>query len=230
MKPIDRLLKKMEREWDERARRNARYYVNTAQAEWSEEEFFRSGQHEIEEQILNDMGNICQDRDPRQMRVLEIGCGAGRVTGPLSDVFGEVHAVDVSGEMIRQARQALAGRPNVFLYKNNGLDLTVLGDLRFDFAFSIIVFQHIPSREVIETYVREVHRVLEPGALFKFQLQGDARAEGASDDTWVGASFSVAQAAEMGRCCGFDPRYHHGAGEQYFWVWFFRKDTTEQAS
>ena len=35
----------------------------------------------------------------------------------------------------------------------------------YDFAFSTIVFQHIPSREVIYNYVREVNRLLRPGAL-----------------------------------------------------------------
>ena len=41
-----------------------------------------------------------------------------------------------------------------------------------DFAFSYIVFQHIPSREIVENYMREVNRLLRPGALFKFQVQG----------------------------------------------------------
>jgi ubiquinone/menaquinone biosynthesis C-methylase UbiE len=224
MEPLDDLLKKMEREWDQRARKNALYYVNTERADWSEEEFFQSGRREIEEQILNDMGNICQGKDPGQMRVLEIGCGAGRVTRPLSEVFGEVHGVDVSGEMVAQARQALADRPNAFLYKNNGLDLSVLGDLKFDFAFSIVVFQHIPRHEVVESYVREVHRVLRPGALFKFQLQGDLRVQNSPDDTWIGAPFSDLQVVEMGRRCEFDPRYRSGAGEQYFCVWFFKNE------
>jgi len=34
------------------------------------------------------------------MRVLEIGCGAGRLTRALAKLFGEVHGVDVSGEMV----------------------------------------------------------------------------------------------------------------------------------
>lgn len=224
MEPLDDLLRKMEREWDQRARKNALYYVNTERTDWSEEEFFQSGRREVEEQILSDMGNVCQGMDPRQMRVLEIGCGAGRVTRPLSEVFGEVHAVDVSGEMVRRARQVLAGRPNVFLYKNNGMDLSVLGDLKFDFAFSIVVFQHIPRREVVESYVREVHRLLRPGALFKFQLQGDLRVRTAPDDTWIGVPFSDPQVVEMGLHCGFDPRYRSGAGEQYFSVWYFKNE------
>jgi SAM-dependent methyltransferase len=80
--------------------------------------------------------------------------------------------VDVSGEMIAHARAALAGVPNVFLYRNNGMDLSVVPDLPFDFAFSVIVFQHIPSRSVIENYFREIARLLRPGGLFKVQVQG----------------------------------------------------------
>ncbi len=75
---IAQQLEKMKRDWDERARENARCHVNTERREWSDEEFFRPGQRTIEEEILTDMGNICQGKDPRTMRVLEIGCGAGR--------------------------------------------------------------------------------------------------------------------------------------------------------
>src|SRR5688572_28663414 len=96
------VLEKMRRDWDERARENARYYVNTARDDWSDEEFFRSGAQTMSEEILTDMINICQGTEPGDMRVLEIGCGAGRVTRALADLFGEVHGVDVSGEMIRQ--------------------------------------------------------------------------------------------------------------------------------
>ncbi|HTW66105.1 MAG TPA: class I SAM-dependent methyltransferase [Bryobacteraceae bacterium] len=216
-------LQKMRDDWDQRARENARYYVNTSTTEWTDEEFFASGERTVAEQILNDTGNICQGKAPDTMRVLEIGCGAGRVTRALSKVFGEVHAVDVSGEMIRQATLALRDRPNAFVYQNNGQDLAVVPAIEFDFAFSSIVFQHIPSREVIETYVREVHRLLRPGALFKFQVQGDSRLETKPDDTWLGVPFSERQATEMAYRCGFDPRYRHGAGEQYFWLWFFKR-------
>ena len=76
-----------------------------------------------------------------------------------------------------QARQGLADRPNAYVYQNNGCDLGVVPPLEFDFAYSAIVFQHIPSREIIESYVGEVHRLLRPGGLFKFQVQGDASIE-----------------------------------------------------
>lgn len=216
-------LRKMREDWDQRARENARYYVNTATQEWTDEEFFASGERTVGDEILTDLVNICQGKPPREMRVLEIGCGAGRVTRALARLFGEVHGVDVSGEMIRQAKLALQDCPHAFVYQNNGQDLDVVPPLEFDFAFSSIVFQHIPSRHIIENYVREVHRLLRPNALFKFQVQGDSTLTTQPDDTWLGVPFSERQAMDMAFRCGFDPRYRHGAGGQYFWLWFFKK-------
>lgn len=219
----DEQLRKMREEWDERAKENARYYVNTATKEWTDEEFFASGERTVADEILTDLGNICQGKPQHEMRVLEIGCGAGRVTRALANMFGEVHGVDVSGEMIRQAKLALKEHSNAFVYQNNGKDLSVVPALEFDFAFSSIVFQHIPSRDIIENYVREVQRLLRPGALFKFQVQGDSTLETKPDDTWLGVPYSERQAMDMAFRCGFEPRYKHGAGGQYFWLWFFKK-------
>ena len=215
-------LEKMRRDWDERARENARFYVNTERTDWTDEEFFASGERTVAEEILTDMTNICQGKDPNQMRVLEIGCGAGRVTRALARLFGEVHAVDVSGEMVAQAREALRDFPGAHIYQNNGMDLSVVPDLQFDFAFSTIVFQHIPRREVIYAYVREVWRLLRPGGLFKFQVQGDATMQTDPDDTWLGVPFSDQDAVDLAEQCGFEPRHRRGAGQQYFWLWFFR--------
>lgn len=220
---IGETLDKMREEWDARARENARYYVNTANEAWTDEEFFASGERTIAEEILTDMTNICQGKDPKQMKVLEIGCGAGRVTRALAGLFGEVHAVDVSGEMVAQATQAVAHLPGAHIYQNNGMDLSVVPGADFDFAFSTIVFQHIPSREVIENYVREVARLLRPGALFKFQVQGDTTLQTDPGDTWLGVPFSDADAVAMAERCGFEPRHRHGAGEQYFWLWYFKR-------
>lgn len=216
-------LAKMQQDWDSRARENARYYVATMQEQWSDEEFFHSGERAVNEQIRNDMINICQGKEPKEMRVLEIGCGAGRITRALGNLFGEVHAVDVSGEMVQLAGKATAHQPHVHVYQNNGKDLSVIPAEPFDFAFSMIVFQHIPSRDIIENYVREVGRLLRPGALFKFQVQGDPSLQTTPDDTWLGVPFSDSQAVEMAERCGFEPRHRHGAGEQYFWLWYFKR-------
>jgi SAM-dependent methyltransferase len=215
-------LEKMQREWDQRARENARFYVNTERQDWTDAEFFKSGQGTVSEEILTDMINICQGKDPKRMRVLEIGCGAGRVTRALAQIFGEVYGVDISGEMVRQARAALADLPHVHIFQNSGKDLEVLGSARFDFAFSSIVFQHIPSREVIESYVRAVRRRLRRGRLFKFQLQGGEALDIPPDDTWLGVTFSEQEARDMALHCDFEMRYTYGAGTQYFWLWYFK--------
>jgi len=220
---VSNLLKKMQLDWDERARENARFYIVDSQENWTEDEFYRLGQQTVTQEILTDMSNICQGKEPQQMKVLEIGCGAGRVTRAFADLFGEVHAVDVSGEMVRLARAACAAKPNAFLYQNNGMDLSVVGDRIFDFAFSICCFHHIPSRDVIENYIREVGRLLRPGALFKFEVQGYVQLDSKPDDTWYGVPFSDDQAVAMAERCGFEPRHRVGAGEERFWLWFFKK-------
>ncbi|HEY2015614.1 MAG TPA: class I SAM-dependent methyltransferase [Bryobacteraceae bacterium] len=233
---ITRQLERMRQDWEERARENARHYVATGKEEWSEEEFYRTGELNLKEYILNDLTNICQGKDPRRMKVLEIGCGAGRITRALAGFFGEVYAVDISSEMVRQARLALRAFPKARIFVNNGTDLSVVRNgwfsrfalrqkLQMDFAFSYIVFQHIPSREIIENYVREVHRLLKPGGLFKFQVQGSELA-GESPDSWNGVPFSEREAREMAERCGFEMRYNHGAGEHYYWLWFFKRPTS----
>jgi ubiquinone/menaquinone biosynthesis C-methylase UbiE len=164
--------------WDQRARENARHYIATLQPEWTDEAFFASGEATVEGHILTDIQNVCQGKNPRDMRVLEIGCGTGRITRALANRFGEVHAVDISGEMIARARESLRAHPNAHVYQNNGMDLSpVPADQPFDFAFSLYVFQHIPSYEIIESYISEVSRLLRPGALFKFQAQGSPLVE-----------------------------------------------------
>jgi SAM-dependent methyltransferase len=221
-------LERMRLEWDERARENARYYVATGSQDWSDEDFFAHGEKTISEHIFSDSKNIFQGRDPKSMRIIEIGCGAGRLTRALAKVFGEVHAVDVSGEMVARAREAVRDFPNAHVYHNNGCDLAVLPQLEYDFGYSYIVFQHIPSREAIESYVREVSRLLRPGALFKFQVQGHPSMGTIENDTWYGVVFSESQAQDLADRNGFELRYKYGAGQQDFWLWFFKKPVPGQ--
>ena len=49
---------KMRREWDERARRNARHYIADGQTEWSDAEFWASGEATVAQDILTDMVKV----------------------------------------------------------------------------------------------------------------------------------------------------------------------------
>ena len=56
---IEQQLANMRRDWDARAKENARYYVATGSENWTDEEFFASGEQAVREEILTDMINIC---------------------------------------------------------------------------------------------------------------------------------------------------------------------------
>ena len=91
--------------------------------------------------------------------VLDIGCGIGRVEKFLASHCKEVHGIDVSGRMVKLAKQRLKDINNLFFYKTNGRDLSIFPDNKFDFVFSIIVLQHL-AKEDAYIYIEEIHRVL----------------------------------------------------------------------
>ena len=115
----------MKHEWDDRARQDAKWFINTLRLQQSEEEFDQTGAFEVQRLVMVDLPLLTGGRDPKTLRVLEIGCGAGRMTKHLATVFGEVVGVDVSGEMIRQARERLATVGNAQFYETSGVNFPV---------------------------------------------------------------------------------------------------------
>ena len=99
-----RILKKMRSDWNDRAKENAQYYVQNAQRKWDQRDFFRSGEINVANEVMTDMVAICGgQRSPLDLRMLEIGCGVGRMTRMLARIFGHVTGIDISEEMVRQA-------------------------------------------------------------------------------------------------------------------------------
>ena len=214
------MTERMRSEWDARARDDAYYYVHSGKHDQTEADFAASGVASVAVCVLADLSTLTQERDPRKLRLLELGCGIGRMTKPLADVFGEVVGVDVSVEMISLARVRLAGVPNARVEVNNGTDLSGFGDDSFDVCFSFIVLQHIPERSVIERYIIEMARVLRRGGVAKFQVQGFQGADYRSQpkDTWHGETFSEEEMTELIGGAGLDLLNMEGAGTQYFWI------------
>lgn len=146
------------------------FYVASNRRDWTPRDFYTQGA-ELAEWILH-----WADPQDRQ-RMLEIGCGAGRMLMHLARHFERAQGVDISPEMIAAAR--CADLPdNVELTVSSGIDLAPLSEETFGFVFSFQVFQHIPDRTVIASYLAEISRVLsERGkAALQFDTRPDSRA------------------------------------------------------
>ena len=103
----------------------------------------------------------------RYQRSLDFGCGMGRLTAALAGYFRESVGVDISEEMIKLARES---HPNCTFVFNDQVHLSVFPDGYFDFIYSAIVLQHLPTEEIIAAYIRDFLRVLVPGGLLVFQV------------------------------------------------------------
>lgn len=210
----------MKHDWDDRARHDAKWFINTLRFQQSEEEFDQTGAFEVNRLVLADLPLLTGNRDPKSLRVLEIGCGAGRMTKHLAAVFGEVVGVDVSGEMIVQAQQRLAGTNNAKFYETNGVDFSIFPDQHFDLILSAYVFQHVPSAEVIQSNLEDAWRVLIPGGVIRFQTNAITAFdfEGLEKDTWTGADFPESALRRFAAEKDAQLIAIIGAGSQYCWT------------
>ncbi len=239
----DRIRNGMRDDWDRRAREDASYYVAFGRRGQDREEFFATAA-EVLRTLREEFRRFPPEMDFRKLAAIEIGCGPGRLMVPMSEVFGRVAGVDVSGEMVRLARENLAGIPNAEVRRGGGSDLAGFEDESFDYCYSYAVFQHIPSADVVWDYLREARRVLKPGGLMKVQLNGLPAAPTAADpapmpgwslraavprglvalpadgapDTWSGARIRPEQVARFAADHGWQLLAMDGFDSQYLWV------------
>jgi len=95
----------------------------------------------------------------------------GRLSQALAEHFREVHGVDIAPSMLDLARDLNRHGDRCRYHLNQAKDLTLFGDGEFDFAYSNITLQHMPSR-LAAIYIRELCRVLSPEGVLIFQLPG----------------------------------------------------------
>jgi len=154
---------KMKKDWDRRAKVDPLYWV-AATEEADEASYVESASKDSKAFIDGLRGRVSASS-----RVLDVGCGIGRMTAPIADHFESVVGVDVSGEMIEQANRLHGDQENLKFAVNNGTDLSEFPDAHFGLALSYSVLPHLPP-EVVESYFREINRVLEPGGWFRYQF------------------------------------------------------------
>lgn len=97
-------------------------------------------------------------------KVLEIGCGAGRIMKHLAYLCKEICGVDVSQNMLDLAPKY---HDNMWTFLSKDSSLSMFSDSIFDFAYSIGCFIHTPPL-VTGEYIEATRRVLKEGATFYF--------------------------------------------------------------
>ena len=215
-----RLAESMRQEWDARARKDAFYYIASWRKNWNTPDFLKSGEEDYQ-RFVAPVFNRC-GFSSKGKRMLELGCGAGRMTHSFAAHFGHVTALDISSEMLDQGRRMLHNIGNIVWVQANGLDMGAVASESMDFAFSYLVLQHLPNERLVRAHIREMFRILTPSGICIFQFNGTNAptmnwkgrlAWGCVDILWV---IQLPQLSRVvAKRLGFDPemvgRSWHGA-------------------
>ena len=224
----------MGRFWDARAREDAFYFVDSTGPYRGADldRFWREGRRHLEA-MLATVGAQLSAGDV----VLDLGCGVGRLTRVLAERAAHVHAIDVSAEMLEQARELNAHLTNVSWHHGDGMTLHPIEDSSVDAVVSHVVFQHIPDPQITLGYVREMGRVLHPGGWAAFQISNDpalhhakvgltervkaavGRApRGQDEPEWLGSAVDLDDVRAAGMEGGLDVEQVAGEGTQFCFV------------
>jgi len=156
--------------WEKLARQDPYWAVLTDPAktdnQWKIEEFFATGRETVDADVAYLQSKVTL---APQSRVLDFGCGVGRLSQALAGHFSDVHGVDVAEPMVELARQHNHHDERVTYHHNPASDLRLFPKGHFDLIYSVITLQHIPP-PLIRGYLAEFCRTCRPGGLIYFQL------------------------------------------------------------
>ncbi len=217
--------------WDERAREDAFFFVDSELDYRSPDlERFWAGGEDVVGKMLEQVGGELRPGD----RVVDIGCGLGRLTRALAARTAHVTGLDVSAEMLARARALSPQLKDVDWVQGEGITLQPIPDASVDVVFSFVVFQHIPDPRITLGYVTEMGRVLRPGGWAAFQVSTDpaihqrsqtprrrlearlGRApKGQADPRWLGSAVALDDLRATAQAAGLAIDCVVHAGSQY---------------
>jgi cyclopropane fatty-acyl-phospholipid synthase-like methyltransferase len=134
-------------DWDSLARRDLYGSILSMNQAYTENQFRISGMRTFLE-FADHIPNNCE-------RILDIGCGAGRVLMHAQVFAKEVIGIDISPVMLAAARERMAS--GALFYDS----FDPVHDESVDFIYSVGVFKHL-TKEMISTYLADSARVLRP--------------------------------------------------------------------
>lgn len=121
------------------------------------------------EAVLTDYyGNLLDAPPPFEVnpgeKILDLGCGWGRVLKPVRTITHNAVGLDISSQMLNSANMHLKHHnlPTP-LVRGDGTMLP-FKDNSFDKVYSLLVLQHL-SKENGKKVIHEIHRVLKPGGV-----------------------------------------------------------------
>ncbi|ACL55975.1 Methyltransferase type 11 [Methylobacterium nodulans ORS 2060] len=111
-------------------------------------------------------------------RVVDLGCGIGRIAAALAPRVAQVVGLDIAPAMIAAARARCAGLPNVAFHLGTGRDLAPVATGSADLLLAVDCLPYLvqAGEAVLRGYVREAARVLRPRGDFvilNFSYRGD---------------------------------------------------------
>ncbi|HVM17815.1 MAG TPA: class I SAM-dependent methyltransferase [Gaiellaceae bacterium] len=148
--------------------------AGTADAEW----FLETGRRSAE-LVAAAAARHGVRLDAPGTRLLDFGCGCGRVTRHWARLAGaDVHGSDYNARLVRWCAEHL---PFARFARNGGDPPLPYPDGRFDLVYAISVFTHLTEPRQ-DAWLTELRRVLRPGGLLLVTTHGDRHADALAPD------------------------------------------------
>ena len=169
---------KNELTWEEKAKLNPMFAIMSenkfidANNELTEDQlflFYNKGEQIWQKWFQALLWNL---NEKKELRILDYGCGMGRIINQAANVTNFSYGVDISKTQIEYAKQFCPNKDKIqfLLLNDNDNSIPVSNDF-FDIVYSYAVLQHIKLKSSLELSLNEMCRVLKKNGVLKIQLR-----------------------------------------------------------